>query len=445
MNELEELIARINGITAGNAHLSIDQERKIVEELNSFFFATYDGIGTVPAFGKDFQYFSDFHKFWHEHHEEILNVRINDENCEKVADALHDVYLCTGGRVFTEVYDTCGLSKQEICRIRFLTANQDFNGSRNFTDLAERYEKNQNAFSVRRINSDPDAFIKTISVTKLSQTDKRASYAKNITQFLIDHGVEEPFDIIDCFDRDVFKFREALIAYEGTGYGNKKTDMFIRDMIVLGVWTGVTGFEKIDVASDVNTIKIALKSGILNCEIPLVSSFIDIFSYQYGLIDYQSSQAWRRVWEIWKTKYPSENIASPCLLDYFVYNVLGRQFCKEKLCWFECSNGHKFANAGARRKYCPVCQAEHRENVGTTLISRDLPCSCEEGKLVIEKSPFTELGIATPSLTQCPLKEICDACGKKRLNAPKSISILGQTGWNSAYSEKGTGGGGLMA
>jgi hypothetical protein len=132
-------------------------------------------------------------------------------------------------------------------------------------------------------------------------------------------------------------------------------------------------------------------------------------------------------------------------LDYFVYNVLGRQFCKEKLCWFECENGHKFANAGARSKYCPVCQAEHRGNVGTTLLSRDLPCSCAEGKLVIEKSPFAELGIANPPLTQCPLKDICDQCGKKQLNAPKSISILGQTGWNSAYSEKGTGGGGLMA
>ena len=444
MNELEELIAKIIDITAGDAHLSIQQERKIVEELNDFFFATHDGIGTVPVLGQNFQYFSDFHKYWHKHHKEILNVRINDKNCEKVADALHDVYLRTGGRAFTEVYNTCGLTKKEICQIRFLTANQDFNGSRSFSDLVERYKKNPTAFSVRQINSDPDAFIKTISVTKLSQTDKRASYAKNITQFLIEHNVD-PFDIIDCFDRDVFRFREVLIAYEGAGYGNKKTDMFIRDMIVLGVWTDVKGFEKIDVASDVNTIRIALKSGILNCEIPLISSFIDIFSYQYDLIDNQSAQAWRRVWKIWKAKYPSDNISSPCLLDYFVYNVLGRQFCKENLCWFECDNGHKFPNAGARSKYCPVCKAEHRGNVETTLISRDLPCSCEEGKLVIEKSPFSESRIAVPPLTQCPLKNICDECGKKQLNAPKSISIRGQTGWESAYSKRGTGGGGLMA
>lgn len=76
----------------------------------------------------------------------------------------------------------------------------------------------------------------------------------------------------------------------------------------------IQGFEKIDVASDVNTIKIALKSGILNCAIPLVSSFIDIFSYQYGLIDTMSAKAWRRVWEIWSKKYPDEHIDSPCLI-----------------------------------------------------------------------------------------------------------------------------------
>lgn len=72
----------------------------------------------------------------------------------------------------------------------------------------------------------------------------------------------------------MFAFRTALIDYDGTGYGNKKADMVIRDMIVLGIWKKVREFEKIDVASDVNTIKIALKSGILHCAIPLVSSLL---------------------------------------------------------------------------------------------------------------------------------------------------------------------------
>ena len=60
MNELEALICRINKITSGDAQFSTDQERRIVEELNEFFFCTHDGLGTVHTLGRDFPYFSDF-------------------------------------------------------------------------------------------------------------------------------------------------------------------------------------------------------------------------------------------------------------------------------------------------------------------------------------------------------------------------------------------------
>ena len=112
--------------------------------------------------------------------------------------------------------------------------------------------------------------------------------------------------------------------------------MFVRDMVVLEIWNEVKGFEKIDVASDVNTIKVALRTGILKTAIPLVSSFLDIFCYQYGYIDEMNANAWRRVWEIWKKTYPEECISSPCLMDYFVYKVVGKQFCKESLSIYKC-------------------------------------------------------------------------------------------------------------
>ena len=104
--------------------------------------------------------------------------------------------------------------------------------------------------------------------------------------------------------------------------------MFLRDMVVLGIWQNVDGFDKIDVASDINTIKVALRTGIIKTEIPLVSSFLDIFCHQYSYIDEMNALAWRRVWEIWHMTYPNETIASPCLIDYFVYRVVGKQFCK---------------------------------------------------------------------------------------------------------------------
>ena len=126
-----------------------------------------------------------------------------------------------------------------------------------------------------------------------------------------------------------------MISCEGAGYGNKKTDMVIRDMVVHGIWQGVSGFESIDVASDINTIGVALRTGILKTAIPLLSSFLDEFCYQYSFVDRMNAAAWRRVWEIWRGRYPSDDVASPCLLDYFISEVVGRQIgrasCRERV------------------------------------------------------------------------------------------------------------------
>ena len=44
---------------------------------------------------------------------------------------------------------------------------------------------------------------------------------------------------------------------------------------------------------------------------------------------------------------------------------------------------------------------------------------------------------------ECPFINICGE--NKKLMPPKSISIMGQTGWTSAYTKQDEGGGGLMA
>ena len=239
--------------------------------------------------------------------------------------------------------------------------------------------------------------------------------------------------------------RNALIEFDGAGYGNKKTDMFIRDMVVLGVWNRVKGFDDIDVASDVNTIKIALRTGILTSEIPLISSFLDIFCYQYGYVDETNALAWRRVWKIWTDKYPNEAISSPCLLDYFIYNVVGKQFCKLSLCYFVCEDGHSFYWHSANNRTCQVCYKETKERKKAKMLYKLLPCDVDEGYIAIDKTPFVQSKIANPNYHQCPFKRICEQYGDKNLMPPKSISIMGQTGWNSAYTTENSGGGGLMA
>jgi len=446
MSELDVFAQRIAGICPTNPKmLTIEQARNVVKEINDFLYTNYEGIGSVEALGEEFEYISDFHKYWHEHHKEILNIEIDDNVCYDVATVLHEVYVRTSGRAFFEIYETDGLSNEDICRIRFLTANQDFRGSRDFEELTRVFLSDNSIFDEQVIFNEPADFVKSIGITDLSQSDKRVQFAKNISKFLLDRNVQ-PYDVIDCYSRDVFSLKNAIICEPNTGYGNKKADMLIRDMVVLGVWDNVTGFENIDVASDINTIKVALRTGIMKSAIPLVSSFIDIFCYQYEYVDELNARAWRKVWEIWCHKYPNEAIASPCLLDYFVYNVLGKQFCKEILCEFKCNEeNHTFKWHSSRNKTCQICYSNGSRNKKATLIKKMLPCTDNEGNIAIRKTDFVRSNIANPNYDTCPLREICIDSDRMNLEPPKSISIKGQTGWTTAYTRKNQGGGGLMA
>ncbi|MFZ3086241.1 MAG: hypothetical protein WA097_06280, partial [Candidatus Hydromicrobium sp.] len=225
-------------------------------------------------------------------------------------------------------------------------------------------------------------------------------------------------------------------------------DIFLRDMVVFRVWKNYKNFEKIDVASDINTMKVALRTGILRTKIPLVSSFLDIFCYQYSLIDEYNALSWRKVWNVWKNKYPEECIESPCLMDYLIYRIIGKEFCKESLYIFKCeSENHIFKWHSSRNRTCQICYKTGIRNEAK-IIRKVLPCADYDGYISIEKNRFVSgLNAVLPNLKECPFITVCNSKGKKfiKLNPPKSISILGKTGWESAKTRSNEGGGGLMS
>lgn len=428
--------------------LSLDNVRCSISRINQFLYQSYPELGNTTALnGEIFGYFSEFHKFWENHHQEILNPKIDDTQCSIIADVLHNILQKFGKNCFYEIYDTHSLSPEEICKIRYFSANQDFRGSRNFDDLHSKYQDDPSIFDKSNINENPEDFLKNIGITSLSQNDKRIKYAITASQVLIDRNIE-PFKLLSFCGNDVKKIRDLLTDNRGSGFGNKKADMFLRDMVVLGVWKDPANFDKIDVASDINTVKVALRSRILKTDIPLVSSFLDIFCHQYGLIDEMNALAWRRVWEIWKDKYPKECIESPCLIDYFVYRVIGKEFCKESLCIFKCQvEEHTFKWHSGLNKTCQICFGKKIKNKAS-VIYKALPCTDEDGYIVIEKSDFVAgKNPLLPNLKECPFETACKPKTSvfKKLNPPKSISILGQTGWESARTKIDEGGGGLMS
>ncbi|SHH92068.1 hypothetical protein SAMN05720761_1455 [Fibrobacter sp. UWCM] len=445
MDELSTFCNELKGIMGNSTELSIEKARKIVQSLNEFLYARYPDIGTTNVLDAAYDYISDFHKYWERHYKEILNVRIDDSNCEKVADALHLVFQKTNGHAFSQVWDTCGLRPEDVCRVRLFTANQDFRGSRAFSELAEIFRDDDTIFDEDKIIRDPAGFINDLGLSDLSQNDKRETYALKIAEFVKARNVS-PYELISCFNNNVYDLRNALINCVSSGYGNKKADMFVRDMVVLNIWTNVVGFEKIDVASDVNTIKVALKTGVLKTSIPLVSSFLDIFCYQYGYMDEMNAKAWRRVWEIWNEKFPTECVQSPCLMDYFVYEVIGKQFCKESLAVYKCDTyDHSFKWHSARISTCRICHKEGRKGFTATCIKKVMPCCDPDGAIAILQSKYVLKLPQNEKMEECPFKNVCDSNNARNLQPPKSISILGQTGWTTAYSNKGCGGGGLMA
>lgn len=442
MEHLAAFAHSIKSVMERTPIMDVVGAREIVRLVNEFLYTTHEGIGKIEALGQTFDFFSEFHKFWHNHYEEILDCRINDESCRKVAIALHDIYVLTNGNAYQEVWDTYGLTPEDTCRVRLFTANQDFRGSLDFKNLSDAFNADPSSFDENVIIENPDNFISSIGLNDKSQTDKRTRYAKNIASFVKNHS-SSPIDIIKSFGNDVSAFRKALID-SNSGYGYKKADMFIRDMVVLGIWPRVCGFDAIDVASDVNTMKVALRTGIITTAIPLVSSFIDIFCYQYGYIETMNARAWRRVWEIWCEMFPNESLLSPCLLDYFVYKVIGKQFCGNYLAVFKCDEqDHVFRWHSGRNKTCQVCYKRGRRNVKAHVVAKVCPCCDAEGEVAILQSEFVKSLPQDKKIRTCPFSAICSEY--KYLNPPKSISIKGQTGWETAYAIKGEGGGGLMA
>jgi hypothetical protein len=475
-----------------NGEIDIEKIRESLLVINKYFFNNYPEIGKTYIEEWDYktEYFSDFHILWEEKAEEILAPEINDEKCRSAANVLHRIRQNFGDAPFLNPINLLNLDHANIALVRFLTANQDFRGSRNTEDFFRLFIDSPAVFDLNRIYENPSNFLNGIGITDLSQNDKREKFAKTAANFLLEKDIDA-FGIGKYFNNDALAIKDALINTIGMGYGNKKADMFLRDMIVWGIWPNLASIDQINVASDINTIKVALRAGIIKTKLsPLLSSFLDIFCHQYSTIDLWVSKAWRRVWELWRDNNPTTAPFGPSFMDFFLYRIIGKDFCQENLYEFQGINcGHTFFWHSSRNKACLVCQnlyrnnfvsfeendgevyaicnkhrIEHRykvenrrkkkcqicENInnGAVVINTFLPCTKDEGYIAISNSEFVRgENSVLPNITVCPFSDVCLPMSTefKKLNPPKSISILGRTGWESAKTNIENGGGGLMS
>jgi len=372
----------------------------------------------------------------------ILNARINRSQARLAAQALSGAIQEYGYAILSVTHATGGLSPEAVAQVRFFTANQDFRESPE--NQFDKYLDDPTAFDACEIADKPEDFLKFLGITRLSQTDKRLDFARNAATFLLVNNITA-LEIAQRFDNNALQIRDGLVTARNIGYGLKKANMFIRDMAELDIWPDLEDFDTIDVASDINTMKVALRTRILQTDIPLLSSFLDIFCYQYGYIDNMSARAWRAVWQEWRTLDTSTAPRSPCSMDFLLYRI-GREYCKDNLVTYQCEAGHIFHHFGARLQRCRVCTARRRALAFP--IARGLPCQVdvedlprENGRLLLSAG-----NLLHTFKGKCVFQEVCQPRAEafQQLDPPKSISIKGRTSWISAYAHRERGGGGMM-
>jgi len=431
---------------------------------------------------KELKSAEEFVTFCQQNESALLDLHIDEDKCVAVAGVLHNIRARYDDEPFAVTLDTANLPPEAIAQVRYFTANQDFRlplGAQ-----FSKYREDCSQFDAATIYQRPVAFLEYFELTGASQSDKRADYARNAAKLLIDRGIDA-FDLAEHCDNDAVEIRKLLTDTPNIGYGDKKANMFIRDMWSLGVWTGLRNIDKIDVASDVNTMRVALRTGIVKTAIPLLSSFLDIFGYQYILTDAMYAKAWRRVWEIWKEQNPDTALDSPAFMDFFLYNVIGRTFCNDRLYQYHCTNNpnHTF-ETGSRSSNCQMCQAETKTEVTLVtegdetfhvckgperhriprrrgrlkycpqcrkkvvhkaeLIQRMLPCMSDSD---IARNFNFDYSLDGEPIHRCFFLSVCQPQSPDFIpfDPPKSISIKGRTGWTEAYSDRKRGGGGLSA
>jgi hypothetical protein len=361
---------------------------KILDEINKYFYQRHAKL--------EKQFISEFHKYWEKEHKNVLNPIIDRTNCRKLAEVLEVIYKNNEIKVRL---DTRNLKPEEIANIRFFTAIQDFKIDINAKgNPFEFYNNHPECFDARKIVENPalvEVLLNFLGAT--SQGDKRRKWAIEAANLLVKDYDGSAYNISEKNQHDPVKIREKLGESVGYGFGKKKADMFLRDMIDLGVWKYKANIEQIDVMSDQNTMRIALRTGILKFRIPLLASYLDVYCYQYELVDQYTALAWRAVWEEWGKIQGNHRPLTPASIDYFIFQM-GKNVCKK-----------------SSRKCPPAEKVKDK-----WLEQRKV-----QDRLLIKEG-------------HCIFRDIC-APERKILHPPKSISQKQATGWDSGKTDEGGG------
>lgn len=398
LNFLSKLTAHLNldlSVTDLSQRIRDEYEvaASILNELNTFLYQRHADL--------EEEYISEFHKYWKANHEKVLAPHIGQEEVLAVAKVLETIYTNNSIKVQLNTLD---LTPEQIANVRFFTAIQDFKIDINANvNPFELYKRQPDFFDSQKILENElliDEFLNRIGAD--SQRDKRKPWMQESARLLIEQYGGSAFNINSVHNGDVLAIKKALVEPERFGFSQKKVDMLLRDMADLVVWEYRQNVEEINVMSDKNTMRVALRTGILQFRIPLLASYLDVYCFQYGLVDRWNVKAWREVWKVWDTIPNNHRPPTPASIDYLIYRM-GKLACKPS----------------ARNRKCPPSRPAKLKWIQSQI---------KQDQLLFDKNFY------------CIFEGICKPA-RKILRHPMSISIEGQTGWKSGKTDEGGGGG----
>lgn len=379
--------------TLERSEQDLDKVAKLLWAMNQFLYVTTDELQGDAI--------SAYHRFWRDNHEQLLDLRIDEPKCARVADILEILFATHADRLRPNLDGITSLTPELIANARFFTAVQDFTIRLRQSpyQVASRHPELFDASRIAEEGEVIDSLLRELGAE--SQYDKRRKFARLCAELLLEHYDGQARNIPDAHRRNAVEIRNNLVdnpheRFKGSlGFSEKKANMLIRDLYELGVWSNLSNLEGLDVSSDANTMRIALRLGILRSRIPLLTSYLDVYCYQYNLMNKVASRAWREVWNKWGERQSNHRVAAPAFFDFLVYRI--GQIC---------------------------CRPNTR--------ACDLPCRGSRLQQLRALIPDTD--------GYCPFRGLEEET-TIMLNPPRSISIFGRTGWISGKTNTGGGGG----
>lgn len=378
------------------------RDASCVEELQSVF---YTRGRVLPQWKRH----TEFLAIWDDYSETILSFVCPEERITALAERLNIIFQFADSKRVSPVSREPNvnlfprITGSDYIFLRLIHALQDFSQllpeiNQELADkLINKFARIPTAVDLRSEEGARE-FLNVLGGAD-SNVDERVRYITSACEAIANDFNGDAYCIFEKCNGDAEQIFNALTAF--VGIASKKANMLLRDFYELGLWLYTINLESINIIADNRIMRIALRTGIINFELPkLLNSLLDQYDYQYVLTVRFTEEAFRRVWIKCRDLNNGVPIVSyPARFDSFFFNL-----------------GSPRGPKGCCGPNDISCVSQKPRKDFYNWLVKEIPYKCN---------------------LPCPLDGVCPDDLKKQ-NPPFAIQ---NNTWNSIFTNEGGGGG----